>query len=70
MNFPGNLPFRFVANTKGMTESVACFGSAIALGQQPLASVGSARDVDDLAMQFRRLAGPRVGVGRYDVKVQ
>ncbi|MFN9773391.1 MAG: DUF4384 domain-containing protein [Burkholderiales bacterium] len=70
MSFPGSLPFRFVANSKGMTETVTCFGSAVALGPQPLAAVGTARDPDDLAAQFRRLAGPRVGMGRYDVKVQ
>lgn len=70
MSFPGSLPFRFVVSPKGLSESVACFGSVVALGQQPLASVSSARDVDDLAAAFRRLAGPRFGIGRYDVKVQ
>jgi hypothetical protein len=70
MSFPGSLPFRFVVSPKGVSESVACFGSVVSLGQQPLASVSSARDVDDLAAAFRRLAGPRFGMGRYDVKVQ
>jgi hypothetical protein len=70
MSFPGSLPFRFVVSPNGVSESVACFGSVVALGQQPLASVSSARDVDDLAAAFRRLAGPRFGIGRYDVRGQ
>jgi hypothetical protein len=70
LSFPGNLPFRFVANSKGMQETVACFGAPATVGTQPLAGIQQARDIDELASAFQRVAGPRFVIGRYDVKVQ
>jgi hypothetical protein len=70
MQFPGNLPFRFVASTRGAQESIACFAAPSALGTEPLKGVTVAGSTDELKAVFRQVGGPRIGVGVYDVKIQ
>jgi hypothetical protein len=70
MQFPGQLPFRFVASPRGATESIACFATTVVLGAEPLKTVPAARSTDELTIMFRQVGGPRTGVGVYDVKIQ
>ena len=68
--FPGQLPFRFVASPRGALESIACFATSATLGPEPLKSLSSARSTDELKSVFRQVGGPGTGVGVYDVKIQ
>jgi hypothetical protein len=70
MQFPGQLPFRFVASARGEVESIACFATAATLGAEPLKGLPSVRNTQDLKSAFLQVGGPRTGVGVYDVKVQ
>jgi hypothetical protein len=70
MQFPGQLPFRFVASPRGAQESIACFATTASLGPEPLKTVPAARSTDELTNMFRQLGGPKTGVGVYDVKIQ
>ena len=70
MQFPGRLPFRFVASPRGAVESVACFATPTAVGAEPLKSLPIARNTDEVKAAFRQVGGPRTGVGVYDVKIQ
>ncbi len=70
MQFPGQLPFRFVASPRGALESIACFATTASIGSEPLKTVPAARSTDELTSMFRQIGGPRTGVGVYDVKIQ
>jgi peptidoglycan hydrolase-like protein with peptidoglycan-binding domain len=70
LRFPGNLPFRFVANAQGVTETVTCFAVPASAGTQPLAGFTQARDVNALAAAFQRAVGARFAIGSYDVRIQ
>lgn len=70
MQFPGQLPFRFVASARGATESIACFATATAVGPEPLEILPIARSTDEIKAAFLRLSGPRTGMGVYDVKLR
>ena len=70
MQFPGQLPFRFVASARGEIESIACFATAKPLGAEPLKNLPTARNTSDLKSAFIQVGGPRTGVGVYDVKIQ
>jgi hypothetical protein len=70
MQFPGQMPFRFVASPRGQLESIACFATAAALGAEPLKGLPTARSTDELKSAFMQVGGPRIGVGVYDVKIQ
>ncbi|MEO6269567.1 MAG: DUF4384 domain-containing protein, partial [Lautropia sp.] len=70
MQFPGQLPFRFVASPRGAVESIACFASPVALGEEPLKTMRIARNTDELKAAFRLVGGPRTSMGVYDVKTQ
>jgi len=70
MQFPGQLPFRFVASARGEVESIACFATGRPLGAEPLKSLPTARSTNDLKSAFIQVGGPRTGVGVYDVKIQ
>lgn len=69
LQFPGDLPFTFVASPRG-TESIACFAALQPLGGEPLQAVPTVGSTDELTAAFRQVAGPAFGVGVYDVKVQ
>lgn len=68
--FPGNAPFRFVANANSRPESIACYAAARSLGTSPLAALSTVRDSQALTREFKRLAGPVIGVGTYDVDIK
>lgn len=68
--FPGSAPFRFVANGRGVPETIACYAATRSLGQSPLAAIRTVRDTEFLTREFKRLAGPQTGVGTYDVKIK
>ncbi len=70
MQFPGQLPFRFVASPRGAVESIACFASPVALGAEPLKTLRIARNTDELKAAFRQVGGPRTSMGVYDVRTQ
>jgi hypothetical protein len=70
MQFPGSLPFKFVASPRGAVESVACFATSAALGAEPLKTFPRARSTAELKAAFIQVGGPRTGVGVYDVKIQ
>ncbi|HYD97516.1 MAG TPA: DUF4384 domain-containing protein [Noviherbaspirillum sp.] len=70
MRFPGNQPFRFVANGKSMTETVACYAAPQDLGARPLANAGGVANLNSLTDGFRKVAGTDVGVGVFNVKPQ
>ncbi|MGE0796686.1 MAG: DUF4384 domain-containing protein [Lautropia sp.] len=68
MQFPGRLPFRFVASESGVTESVACYAAPAGLGAEPMKELPQVGSTAELTAAFRKLAGPRTGVGVYDVQ--
>lgn len=70
MQFPGSFPFQFVTSPRGVTESIACFGTPTALGAEPLAGVRSVPGTDALTSAFSRVAGSNIGIGVYDVVAQ
>ena len=70
MQFPGQLPFRFVASPRGQVESIACFATTTALGSEPLKTLPTASSTNELKSAFIQVGGPRTGVGVYDVKIQ
>ncbi|MEZ5650138.1 MAG: DUF4384 domain-containing protein [Burkholderiaceae bacterium] len=70
LQFPGDLPFTFVASPTGERESIACFAALQSLGDSPLDSIPRAESTDELTSAFRQVAGPGFGVGVYDVNVQ
>ncbi|MEZ5657466.1 MAG: DUF4384 domain-containing protein [Burkholderiaceae bacterium] len=70
LQFPGDLPFTFVASPTGARESIACFAALQPLGNAPLEAVSSVGSTDELTSAFRNVAGPGFGVGVYDVNVQ
>ena len=70
MQFPGNFPFRLVTSPRGVTESIACYGSPVALGAEPLKGVRTVPSTDALTSAFSRAAGTNIGIGVYDVVAQ
>lgn len=70
MQFPGNFPFNLVASPRGVTETVACYGSPAALGAEPLKGLRSVPSSDALTSAFSRAAGTNIGIGVYDVIAQ
>ena len=70
MEFPGKFPFRLVTSPRGVTESIACYGSPVALGSEPLSGLKSVPDADALTSAFARAAGTNFGKGVYDVVAQ
>jgi hypothetical protein len=70
LQFPGNLPFRFVASPRGAAESIACFATTNVVGAEPLRALPQARNTDEIKAAFMQVGGSRTGVGVYDVKIQ
>lgn len=70
VRFPGSMPFRFVANTQGVEETIACFASTRDLGQSVLAGYSHVNDVSELRNAFTKLEGHDVGMGVLSVKPQ
>lgn len=70
IKFPGDFPFRLVASPRGSKESIACFAALKPLGGEPLKALPAVENTDQLSASFRRIAGPNVGVGVYDVQIQ
>ncbi len=70
IQFPGSMPFRFVASVRGTPESIACFGATADLGFQPIAQTATLKDVDALQASFTEVAGSRFGMGVFDVRTR
>ncbi len=70
MQFPGDFPFKLITSPRGVTETIACFGSPKALGSEPLKGIKTVPNADALAAAFARVAGSRFGTGVYDVVAQ
>ncbi|HVL58277.1 MAG TPA: DUF4384 domain-containing protein, partial [Burkholderiaceae bacterium] len=70
MNFPGNFPFRLIANTRGAPEAIACFAVPAPLEPERLNGFASVRSTDELVNAFKRVGGPQTGLGVYDVKIR
>jgi len=70
MQFPGDFPFRLIASPRGATETIACYAASRSLGTAPLSELSVVDSTDQLSASFRRIAGPNVGVGVYDVQTQ
>ena len=70
MQFPGKFPFQLVASRRGIVETVACYGSPVALGTEPLKGLQRVPNADALTGEFSRIAGTTVGIGVYDVVPQ
>lgn len=67
MQFPGKFPFQLMASRRGIPETVACYGSSVALGTEPLKGLQRVPDAATLTGEFSRIAGTNVGIGVYDV---
>ena len=70
IKFPGNFGFRLVASPRGSKESIACYAATQPLGGEPLKNLSAADNTDQLSASFRRIAGPNLGIGVYDVQTQ
>ncbi len=70
MQFPGNFPFNLVTSRRGITESVACYGSPKPLGAEPLKGLKTVPNTEALTAAFSRAAGTNIGSGVYDVVTQ
>ncbi len=70
LQFPGEYPFRLITSPRGLTETVACFGSPKSLGSEPLKGIKTVPDANSLVAAFARIAGSSFGKGVYDVVAQ
>jgi peptidoglycan hydrolase-like protein with peptidoglycan-binding domain len=70
IRFPGSMPFRFVTNSQGLVERVACFAAARDLGTTPLGNTATGADLDSLKNALQKQAGNTIGMGVLDVKPQ
>jgi len=70
LQFPGEFPFQLRASQRGITETIACYGSPVALGTEPLKGLQRVPNTDALSSEFSRAAGTNVGIGVYDVVAQ
>ncbi|MGH1360555.1 MAG: DUF4384 domain-containing protein [Burkholderiaceae bacterium] len=70
MQFPGEFPFNLVTSRRGITETVACYGSPKALGAEPLKGLKTVPTTEALTNAFSRAAGTNIGSGVYDVVTQ
>jgi negative regulator of replication initiation len=70
MNFPGNFPFRLIANTRGVPEAIACFAVPTQLEPERLNGLSNVRTTSELVAAFKRAAGAQTAMGIYDVKIR
>ena len=77
LQLPGALPFNLVANTKGITESVACFATPDDVSKK-LAPASWGTDIEPLpvpsfdavAESFAKASAGKVGLGVLEVKIR
>lgn len=63
VQFPGSLPFSFVANTVGAQETIACYASEKYLGLSAIADLSQVESEAKLSQAFGVAAGQNYGTG-------